>query len=171
MLKEVLVILASTPAKLKQELSSMSLKEMKTRPAPNKWSVQEVLAHLADAEEIGMRSRVAAMIEAQNPLLPAFDQEKRGEEMKYNRIHPLKSLAHLARQREANVKWLRTLKPGQMKRRGTHSKVGEISVEELVTEWAFHDLGHLKQILEIKRNALFPRIGNMRAYYHLTQAH
>jgi len=168
MLKEVLVILASTPEKLKRELSSMSLKEMRTRPAADKWSVQEVLAHLTDVEEIGMRSRVAAMLEAQNPLLPSFDQEKRGEEMKYNRKHPLKSLASLAGQREANVKWLRTLKPAQMKRRGTHQKVGEISVEELVTEWAFHDLGHLKQILEIKRYSLFPRIGNMRAFYHLT---
>jgi uncharacterized damage-inducible protein DinB len=168
MLKDVLVILASTPGKLKQELSSMPLKEMKTRPAANKWSVQEVLAHLADVEEIGMRARVAAMIEAQHPLLPSFDQEKRGEEMKYNRKHPLKSLASLARQREANVKWLRTLRPAQLKRRGTHQKVGEISVGELVTEWAFHDLGHLKQILEIKRYALFPRIGNMRAFYKLT---
>jgi len=168
MLNDVLAILASTPQKLKQELSSMSLKQMQTRPAANKWSVQEVLAHLDDVEEIGMRARVAAMLEAQNPLLPSFDQEKRGEEMKYHRKHPLKSLASLARQREANVKWLRTLKPAQLKRRGTHQKVGEIAVEELVTEWAFHDLGHLKQILEIKRYALFPRIGNMRTFYKLT---
>jgi hypothetical protein len=109
MLKDVLAILASTPQKLKQELSSMSLKQMQTCPAANKWSVQEVLAHLDDVEEIGMRARVAAMLEAQNPLLPSFDQEKRGEEMKYHRKHPLKSLASLARQREANVKWLRTL--------------------------------------------------------------
>ena len=168
MLKDVFAILDSTPEKLKRELSSMSLREMKARPAANKWSVQEVLAHLADVEEIGMRARVAAMIEAQHPLLPSFDQEKRGGEMQYNRKHPLKSLASLARQREANVKWLRTLQPAQLKRRATHQKVGEISVEELVTEWAFHDLGHFKQILEIKRYALFPRIGNMRAFYKLT---
>ena len=55
MLKDVLTILASTPQKLKQELSSMSLKQMQTRPAANKWSVQEVLAHLDDVEEIGGR--------------------------------------------------------------------------------------------------------------------
>ena len=41
-------------------------------------------------------------------------------------------------------------------------------MEELVTEWAFHDLGHLKQILEIKRYALYPRMGNMQAFYQLT---
>ena len=167
MLKDVLAILASTPDKLKQEISSLSLKEMKTRPTENKWSVQEVLAHLNDVEEIGMRARVAAMIETESPLLPSFDQEKRAQEMKYNRKHPLKSLASLARQRQANLKWLERLKPSQLKRRGTHEKVGELTAEELVTEWAFHDLGHLKQILEIKRYALYPRIGSMRSFYKL----
>jgi len=167
MLRDVLTILASTPDKLKREIASMSLKEMKTRPAPNKWSVREVLAHLDDVEEIGMRARVAAMIEAENPLLPSFDQEERAQEMKYNCKHPLKSLASLTRQRQANLIWLNRLKPAQLKRRGTHEKVGNLSVEELVTEWAFHDLGHLKQILEIKRYRLYPRIGNMRGFYKL----
>ena len=168
MLRDVIAILASTPERLKREIASMSLQEMKTRPAANKWSVQEVLAHLDDIEEIGMRARVAAMIETDNPILPSIDQEKRAEEMKYNRINPLKSLAGLARQRQANVKWLNRLRPAQQKRRGTHQEVGVISVEELVTEWALHDLGHIKQILEIKRYMLYPRIGNMRAFYRLS---
>jgi hypothetical protein len=168
MFKDVIAILGSTPDKLKREIASMSSQEMETRPAANKWSVQEVLAHLDDIEEIGMRARVAAMIEAENPLLPPIDQEKRAEEMRYNGKNPLKSLASFARQRQANVKWLNGLKPAQLKRGGTHQEVGEISVEELVTEWAFHDLGHLKQILEIKRYKLYPRIGNMRVFYKLS---
>ncbi len=168
MLKDVIAILASTPDKLKREIATMSLQEMKTRPAANKWSVQEVLAHLDDLEEIGMRARVAAMVEMENPLLPSFDPEKRAEERKYNRKNPMKSLASFARQRQANVKWLKRLKPAQLKRGGTHQKVGALSVEELATEWAFHDLGHVKQILEIKRYRLYPRIGNMRAFYKLT---
>jgi hypothetical protein len=168
MLKDVIPILASTPDKLKREIASMSSQEMKRRPAANKWSVQEVLAHMDDIEEIGMRARVAALIETDDPILLPIDQEKRAEEMKYNRINPLKSLAGLARQRQANVKWLNRLRPAQQKRRGTHQEVGVISVEELVTEWALHDLGHIKQILEIKRYALYPRIGNMRAFYRLS---
>jgi len=40
--------------------------------------------------------------------------------------------------------------------------------EEFVHEWAFHDLGHLRQILEVKRSALYRRIGNMRNYYKLS---
>ena len=168
MVKDVIAILVSTPGKLKREIGSMSLQQMKTRPVADKWSVQEVLAHLEDIEEIGMRARVAAMLEGDNPVLPSIDQEKRAEDMKYGRTNPLKSLASFTRQRQANVKWLRKLRPAQLKRTGTHQTVGVISVEELVTEWAFHDLGHLKQILEIKRYALYPRIGGMKAFYKLS---
>jgi hypothetical protein len=168
MLKDVIAILASTPGKLKREVASMSLPEMKKRVAASKWSVQEVLAHLDDLEEIGMRARVALMVEADNPTLPPIDQEKRAEETKYSQTNPLKSLAGFTRQRETNLKWLKKLRPAQLKRQGTHPQVGAICVEELVTEWAFHDLGHLKQILEIKRYRLYPRMGNMRAFYKLS---
>lgn len=167
MLKSVLEILSTTPAKLKREISTFSRREMLVRPAPDKWSVQEVLAHLADVEEIGMRARVAAIVEQENPTLPYFDQEARAIEYEYNKADPRQSFASLERQRRANLKWLRKLRPAQLKRRGVHQKVGEISAEEMITEWAFHDLGHLKQILEIKRYALYPRIGNMRAFYKL----
>ena len=167
MLKAVLEILATTPQKLRREISTLSSREMRTPPASGKWSVGEVLAHLADVEETGMRARVAAMIEQQNPTLPMFDQEARAVDLEYNSIDPRRSLGSLERQRRANVKWLRKLRPAQLKRRGIHEGVGQISVEELITEWAFHDLGHLKQILEIKRYALYPRMGNMRAFYGL----
>ena len=167
MLKDVLEILATTPQKLKLEISSLTRPEMHERPTAKKWSVQEVLAHLADVEELGMRVRVAAIIELDNPTLSNFDQEARVTELKYSSIDPQRSLASLTRQRRANVKWLRMLRPAQLKRQAAHQTAGKISAEELITEWAFHDLGHLKQILEIKRYALYPRIGNLRTFYEL----
>jgi hypothetical protein len=167
MLKLVLEILATTPAKLEREIAAFSRREMGIRPASDKWSVQEVLAHLADVEEVGMRERVAAIVEQERPTLPYFDQEARAVEREYNKTDPRRSLASLERQRGANLKWLRKLRPAQLKRIGVHQQVGEISAEEMITEWAFHDLGHFKQILEIKRYALYPRMGNMRAFYKL----
>jgi hypothetical protein len=164
---EVLAILSATPEKVRREVSSMSSHQMKTRPAAGKWSVQEILAHLNDVEELGMRARVAAMIEQDEPSLEPFDQEKRAVELRYDRKDPLRSLKHFTRQRRANVRWLRTLKPTQLRRAGHHQTVGEITAGEMICEWAFHDLGHLKQILEIKRYALWPRMGNMQKFYHL----
>jgi DinB family protein len=168
MLKDVLEILTSTPEKLRGEIATMSPKGMKTRPAPDKWSVQEILAHLDDVEEHGMRARVAAIIEQDDPVLIPFDQEKRVVEMRYNRKDPRRTLASFAGQRQANVRWLRTLKPAQLKRKGIHQTVGEVTAGEMIYEWAFHDLGHLRQILEVKRYSIWPRIGNMRAFYKLS---
>jgi hypothetical protein len=167
MLKTITEILSATPKKLQQEVSLFSRLELLTRPAPDKWSVQEILAHLADVEEVGMRARVAAMVEQDHPTLLPFDQELRAVELRYKKIDPRKSLANLTSQRRANVRWVRKLHPAQYKRQGYHQSAGKISVEELITEWAFHDLGHLRQIVENKRHFLFPRIGNMRAFYDL----
>jgi hypothetical protein len=165
--QEVLAILAATPEKVRREISSMSPRQMKARPAAGKWSVQEILAHLDDVEELGMRARVSAMIEQDQPSLELFDQEKRAVELRYDRKDPLRSLGSFTRRRRANVRWLRTLKPTQLKRVGHHQTVGEITAGEMINEWAFHDLGHLKQILEVKRYALWPRMGNMQKFYHL----
>jgi hypothetical protein len=168
MLKDVFEILASTPEKLRREIAGMSPRAMKPRPAPQKWSVQEILAHLADVEEHAMRARVTAMLEQDMPTLVPFDQEARVVEMCYDQKDPRQSLASFTRQRRANLKWLRKIRPAQLKRQGLHEQVGEVSVEEFLNEWAFHDLGHLKQILEVKRYALYPRMGNMKAFYQLT---
>ncbi|HEV2178590.1 MAG TPA: DinB family protein [Terriglobia bacterium] len=168
MLKDVLAILASTPDKISREIATLSSRQVRGRPAPGKWSVQEILAHLDDVEELGMRARVAAMIEQDDPVLLRFDQEQRAVELHYNRKDPRRSLERFARRRRANVKWLRTLRPAQLKRKGHHETVGEITAGEMIHEWAFHDLGHLKQILEMKRYALWPEMGNMRAFYKLS---
>lgn len=167
MLNDVFAILSSTPEKLRREIAGLSSREMRRRPAPHKWSVQIILAHLDDVEQVGMRERVEAMVRQNGAALRAFDQEARAAERGYERSDPRRTLAAFTRHRRANLKWLRTLRPAQLKHRGVHESVGEITAEELMTEWAFHDLGHLKQILDVKRYALYPRIGNMRKFYQL----
>ena len=167
-LKKHLEAAEKSPKEIAAAVSGLSDKVLRYKPAPDKWSVQEILAHLEDVEEHGMRARVAAMIGQNEPVLVPFDQEKRLVEMRYNRKDPRRTLASFTRQRQANLKWLRTLKPAQLKRKGIHQTVGEITAGEMIHEWAFHDLGHLKQILEVKRYSLWPRIGNMRAFYKLS---
>ncbi len=167
-MKTVFEILASTPGKVRREVAAMSPRELRARPAAGKWSVQEILAHLDDIEGIGFRARIEAIICQDQPSLPSVDQDARVVERRYDRTNPSRSLDSWEKQRRANLKWLKTLRPAQLQRRGTHEKIGEMTAEEFVFEWAFHDLGHLKQILEVKRYALYPRIGNMRNYYKLS---
>lgn len=169
MLENVFAILASTPEKLRRELRDMPVRDLKKRPSAGKWSIQEILAHLADVEQYGMRGRVEAIVTGDRPVLEPFDQEKRAVDLHYNRIDPEVSLASLTSQRRANVRWLRKLRPAQLRRVGIHQSVGEVSALNFLHEWAFHDLGHLKQILEVKRYSLFPQMGNTQKFYQFGQ--
>ena len=74
MMKNVFTILASTPAKIRRELAAMSPREIRTRPAPGKWSVVEILAHLEDIEQIGFRERIRD-ITGRGPKLPGRSQK------------------------------------------------------------------------------------------------
>ncbi|MBI4165813.1 MAG: DinB family protein [Acidobacteria bacterium] len=167
-MKKVFETLAGTPGKIRREVAAMSPQEIRRRLASGKWSVQEILAHLEDIEGPGFRGRVEAIVREDHPLLPSFDQEARAIDKRYDRTNPLRTLESWARLRRANLKWLKALRSAQLKRRGTHEKMGEMSAGEFLYEWAFHDLGHLKPILEVKRYALYPRIGNMGKYYTLS---
>lgn len=164
MLESVFDILAATPLKLAREVHAFS-RELKRRPAPDKWSVQEILAHLADVEQHGMRSRVEAIVTEDRPTFEPFDQEKRAVELRYDRIDPRKSLASLASNRRANLRWLRKLRPADLRRVGIHPQIGEVSAQEFIHEWAFHDLGHLRQIIDVRRYPLFAKMGNTQKFY------
>ena len=169
MVDDIFAILASTPEKLRRELQSFSRAEMKKRPRPDKWSVQEILAHLADVEQHGMRSRVEAILTEDQPVFEPFDQENRAIELRYNRTDPRKSLASLATERRANVRWLRKLRPAELRRVGIHPQIGEVSALDFLHEWAFHDLGHIRQVMDVKRYALFSKMGNTRKFYQFGQ--
>jgi hypothetical protein len=168
-LENVFEILRSTPEKLRREVQELTPREMKKRPAPGKWSIQEILAHLADVEQDGMRSRVEAIITVDRPVFEPFDQENRAVDLHYDRINPRQSIESLARQRRINLRWLQTLRPAQLRRIGIHSQIGEVSALNYLHEWAFHDLGHLRQIMDVKRYPLFAQMGNTQKFYQFGQ--
>ena len=93
MLTDVLEIPATTPGKVRRETATMPPGDLKALPAPGKWSVQLVLAHLEDVEEVGMHQRVEAMVTSDRPTLATFDQEARVHEMHYDRKDPRRTLA------------------------------------------------------------------------------
>ena len=167
MLERIFEIMESTPAKLAAEVSPLTDTELRVRPRPHCWSIVEVVAHLDDAEEFAFRSRVAAIVEEDHPLLQSFDQNRCAQEKRYIDKNAASVLASFTEQRRHNVAWLKTLATKTLMRVGAHAEVGPISANDLLHEWAFHDLGHLKQVLEIKRYGLYPHIGNLQKFYRL----
>jgi len=127
-----------TPAKLKK------------RPAPDKWSVVEILAHLADVEMVtGWRLR--SILGSPGTPIQAFDQDAWAAAGQYAKRDPRKSLELFRVLREANLVLLKWLSPEQRKLFGLHAERGEESIERLTQMIAGHDINHLEQIESILR--------------------
>jgi hypothetical protein len=136
---------SKTVGKLKRLLKGVGAARLRKRPAPGKWSVAEILAHLAD-DEIVTGYRMRSILGAPGTALAAFDQDKWAESQNYARRDPKMSLLVLQTLREANLALLKSLRAEQRKQFGVHSERGEESIERLAQLMAGHDINHLRQI-------------------------
>jgi len=146
--QEPLKVQAATPKKIERLLAKASAAKLRKRPAPGKWSVSEILAHLADAE-IVLGYRVRLILGAPGTPIQAFDQDSWVTAGHYDKRSPRESLAQFGTLRAANVALYKSLSPEQWKHFGMHSERGQESVEHIVRMIAGHDLNHLRQIEQI----------------------
>ncbi|HXJ18217.1 MAG TPA: DinB family protein [Candidatus Polarisedimenticolia bacterium] len=138
----------AAPGKLAKLLKGLSAAKARKRPEPQKWSIAEIVAHLADAELVG-GYRVRAILGAPGAAIQAFDQDAWAEALQYNQSDTRKSFEQYRALREANLALLKSLSPEQWKHQGMHSERGPESVETIVRMFAGHDLNHFAQIERI----------------------
>ena len=136
----------STPARLDRLIKGRTRRALGRRPAPGKWSVIEILAHLADAElAIGFRLR--SIIASSGARLPWWDQDLWARECRYARSDPRRSVATFRALRESNLALLRSLPRRTWTQRfGVHDVRGKQTIADFVAMEAAHDLNHLLQI-------------------------
>jgi hypothetical protein len=139
---------AAAPKKIERLLKDASAAKLRKKPAPDKWSVAEILAHLADAE-IVVGYRLRATLGAPGAPIQAYDQDSWASSGHYAKRDPRKSLEQYRAVREANLALLKLLTAEQWKHYGVHSERGNESIEMLVRMIAGHDLNHIQQIERI----------------------
>ncbi len=143
---------AVAPAKLAKLLKGVTQAKGRKRPAPGKWSIAEIAAHLADTEfALGWRMRMV-LSQPGEPIQP-FDQDAWAAAMRYEKRDARKSLAQYRGLREANVALLKSLAPEDWKKSAMHPERGEQSVRTIVEMTAGHDLNHFAQIERILAGA------------------
>jgi len=151
--KRLLAVQAATAKKLERIIKGVPTAKLRKRPAPDKWSVNEVLAHLADSEIIiGFRLRL--ILGAPGSPITAVDQDSAVTSGHYGKRDPHKSVEQFRVVREANLALLKSLTPEQWKHYGIHSERGQETIEHIVRLYAGHDINHLQQIeriLSVKR--------------------
>ncbi len=146
--RDPLDVLKQTPSKLIELVRSQPARALTDRPALGKWSVTEILAHLADAEMV-VGFRVRLMLEHPGVPIQAFDQDAWAKLSHYDEIPVEESLQRFAAQRQANLRLLRSLTTEQLQQHGMHTERGCETVADTLRMLAGHDLNHLSQIEKI----------------------
>ena len=146
--KEPLAVQSGTAGKLERLIEGVSASKLRGRPAADKWSVSEIVAHLGDAEIVtGFRMRL--ILGAPGAPIAAYDQDSWMTSGHYEKRDPRKSVEQFRVLREANLALLESLTPEQWKHYGMHSERGQEAIELMVQMAAGHDINHLRQIEEI----------------------
>ena len=122
--------------------------ELRARPAPGKWSIGEILVHLAD-DEIATAWRYRQMIEHCGCDLASFDQDQWAPLGDYASWNPSEALELFRLLRAANLRMLAKLNSEDWQKYGIHAERGKITVADLARHMAGHDINHIDQVRRI----------------------
>jgi hypothetical protein len=146
-------LLEATPAILRGLMAEVSDEDARWKPAPDRFSIAEVLAHLSHSEGHCYRARVDRFLAEERPELEPDDARFHLD--LYCNADPEDAFDHFAKQRESNVEFLRGLSAAVGDRQAHHKEAGPITLAQMLHEWALHDLGHVRQIAELARARMY----------------
>ncbi len=147
--REPLTVLRETPAAAARAIEGWSPAQLRKPEAPGKWSIAQVLQHLADSDLVwGWRVRL--ILAQDRPPLTGYDQDLWAERLHYADADAQEALEQLRVLRRGNLALIARATPEDLERVGVHSERGEESVGYLCGLYAGHDLLHLRQIERIR---------------------
>ena len=134
-------VFATTPIRWENMVQSLPVELLTRQPALGEWSALDCLQHILDTE-IVFSARLKYFMAGQD--FPAFNPDKEGAPLS-STPSPAEMAAQFSRMRKDNLATLAALTPADLKRRARHADLGMVSLEEMVHEWAAHDLNHTVQ--------------------------
>jgi len=143
--RDPLQLQEQTATMLAELVAGASDERLIMRPSKDKWSIAEILAHLAE-DEISTAWRYRQMVEHNGIALAGFDQDMWARMGEYGSRAPRESLELFRLLRKANLQFLRKLAPEQWECFGIHAERGRITVKDLAAHMAGHDANHVEQI-------------------------
>lgn len=138
-------ILRATPARLNKALGAMTPEQIEYKPAPNKWSVREIMCHLADCE-IVWAWRLRLIYGADNTAMQPFEQDPWAAAYNGNGYTLDAARATWNAVRQWNLALIDGLTDDQKQRPAHHPELGDITLWTVVEIAAGHDLHHLKTL-------------------------
>ena len=147
--REPIAVLREMPSALPRAIEGLSPPQLRQPEQPGKWSIGQILQHLADSEVV-WAWRIRLILAEDRPRLTGYDQDLWADRLHYDQQDPLEALELFGVIRRANLRLVERASPADLKRVGVHAERGEESVEHLLRLNAGHDLLHLRQIERIR---------------------
>lgn len=158
--------LSTMPHMVQGLIAGLTPEELRWKPAPDRWSISEVLAHLTHCERVCFGPRLRAMVEREDPAIDSCDPCEQGRPGAYPTRFALAALEDFLKARHESLEYLRNVPLAAVARTARHPELGSIALGEMLNEWAFHDLGHIRQIAELARAVkYYPSMGPFRAQH------
>ncbi|MGA8026295.1 MAG: DinB family protein [Bryobacteraceae bacterium] len=146
--KDPIEMQREAPRTLARLIEGLPKEILKQSPEPGKWSIGSILAHLAE-DEFASSWRYRQMIENSGTSLQGFDQELWARLGDYESWEPGEAFEMFRLLREANLRMLANLTPEEWQRFGMHSERGRMTVRDLASQMAGHDMNHIEQVRKI----------------------
>jgi hypothetical protein len=152
-LKKHLDAAEKSPRQIAAAVSGLADKALRYKPATNKWSILEILGHLADVEIVyGYRMR--QILADKRPVIAPIDQDDWASNLGYMEAAPPELVAVYGLNRHNNLRLLRRLKPGDLEKSAFHPERNRnVTLAELVEMMAGHGANHLEQIERLKKQS------------------
>ena len=142
-------VLGDTPGAVARLLDTVPAAMAIRAEAPGKWSMRDVVQHLADSELVG-GFRLRMVLAHDRPRLTGYDQDLWADRLEYGAVDIHDALEQFTALRRANARIWARLTPADLLRIGIHGERGEESLDRMRRLYAGHDILHLKQLERIR---------------------
>ena len=164
-IKETISILERTPKVLRNYLEGLPEAWLHNNEGQDTWSPFDVVGHLIHGEKTDWIPRIEIIFELHtSPIFKPFDRFAQFEASKNKTMSDL--LSEFETLRNQNISKLKTfdLKTNHLNSRGIHPEFGEVTLEQLLSTWVVHDLGHIAQISRVMAKQYSENVGPWKAY-------
>jgi uncharacterized damage-inducible protein DinB len=145
--KYLLGALETAPEIFRRLLQNLSDEEADFRPDPERFTLREAIAHVADWDAIFL-TRMKRTRDEDTPFLPDIDEGQLALDHGYALLDPMQQVQVLAERRALLVDFARGLAPEEWQRVAVHERAGRLTLEGLATLVALHDTYHVRQAVQ-----------------------
>jgi hypothetical protein len=163
-------ILSQTPATVKSLLGNLSDDWVYAKVDENSWNVFDIIGHYIHGEQTDWIPRAEIILaQGESVTFETFDRFAQFEISKGKTL--LELLETFAELREQNIETLKSwnLSDEQLKLKGIHPELGEVTLEQLLATWAVHDLTHIRHISIVLAKQYAENVGVWKEYLTILQ--